>query len=193
MFFFTAKLSRKRLVLLIVLAGAVVFALVYLLAGAGDAVTASGKIATNDERVGFLESYGWRVDPAPIEFSEVTIPEVFDEVYKNYNDLQQKNGFDLSKYRGRRVMQYTYRLIGYPGEADGNVVAHILVYRQKVIGGDICTLRLDGFMHGFSHKPGEKSSEGKQTSEARDGDDENESDGEETRETLDAVIPWMQK
>lgn len=37
---------------------------------------------------------------------------------------------------------------GYEG-ADGTVQANILVYEGAVIGGDVCSTELDGFMQGF--------------------------------------------
>jgi len=33
--------------------------------------------------------------------------------------------------------------------AEGKVYANILVYRNKVIGGDICSADASGFIHGF--------------------------------------------
>lgn len=50
---------------------------------------------------------------------------------------------------GKTVKRYTYIIHNYPDETD-QVRANLLVYDGKVIGGDICTLALDGFMHGFS-------------------------------------------
>ena len=39
----------------------------------------------------------------------------------------------------------------YPGyeNKDGVIRANILVYDGRVIGGDVCSVELDGFMHGF--------------------------------------------
>ena len=64
-------------------------------------------------------------------------------------DRQQ--GCDLSKYAGKRCKRYTYVIENYPGQAEG-VRANILVYKNKVIGGDVCSVELDGFMHGFAQR-----------------------------------------
>ena len=32
---------------------------------------------------------------------------------------------------------------------DGSIRANLLVYDGVVIGGDVCSVALDGFMHGF--------------------------------------------
>ena len=45
-------------------------------------------------------------------------------------------------------MRYTYKITNY-GEGEDTVYANILVYRDKVIGGDICSANVDGFIHGF--------------------------------------------
>ena len=53
------------------------------------------------------------------------------------------------EYKGKRVKRYTYEVTNYPGQASG-VRANLLVDGGMVIGGDICSLTLDGFMHGFA-------------------------------------------
>ena len=45
----------------------------------------------------------------------------------------------------------TDEIENYPGQAEG-VRANILVYKNKVIGGDVCSVELDGFMHGFAQR-----------------------------------------
>ena len=58
---------------------------------------------------------------------------------------------DLSKYKKKNVMRYTYEVTNYEG-ANGTVYANILVYRNRVIGGDICSADMKGFIHGFEKK-----------------------------------------
>lgn len=106
-------------------------------------------VTTNEKRVEFIQSYGWKVDANPIEEVEITIPQAFDDVYTNYNILQKKQGFDLSKFKGQRIKRWTYRITNYPGVTD-EVRVDLLVYNNKIIGGDVCTVALDGFMHGFT-------------------------------------------
>ena len=76
------------------------------------------------------------------------IPKEFDDVFTNYNAIQKTQGCNLEKYAGKRCKRYTYVVTNYPGQTD-NVRANILVYKDKVIGGDVCSLELGGFMHGF--------------------------------------------
>ena len=46
------------------------------------------------------------------------------------------------------MKRYTFELSEYDGY-DGRVLANVLVYRNRVIGGDICSADMTGFMHGF--------------------------------------------
>jgi hypothetical protein len=106
------------------------------------------KIKTADDRINFLRQFGWEVESQPVEEVEVTIPAEFDKVYQGYNELQKKQGFDLNKYLKKNVMRYTYKITNYP-EYDGDVYADILIYKNKVIGGDICSADANGFIHGI--------------------------------------------
>ena len=107
------------------------------------------KIKTNDDRIAFLSRFGWEVSETPVEEEKVTVPDRFDKVYMTYNELQKKQGLDLSKYKGREVTRYTYALTNYPGY-DGRVFANLLICKNRVIGGDICSADADGFIHGFA-------------------------------------------
>lgn len=105
-------------------------------------------IKTAEDRIAFLSQFGIEVEPTPVEEAEVTVPAEFDKVYESYNELQKKQGFDLSKYQKKDVMRYTYRVTNYDGY-DGEVLVSMLVYKKKVIGGDVCSADHDGFIHGF--------------------------------------------
>ncbi len=105
-----------------------------------------------DEILKFVSYYGWEVDKEPIEVRDVIIPETFDEVYDNYNAIQYEQGFDLKKYAGQRVKRWTYVVRNYPDTSpeDDYIRINLLVSDGSVIGGDVCSVKLDGFMHGFS-------------------------------------------
>lgn len=105
-------------------------------------------VSTNEDRVSFLESYGWDVDPNAVEIEEVVIPSEFDEVYNAYNEIQKKEGLDLKKYAGKSVKKYTYTVGNYGAET--TVLASVLVYKNKIIGGDISSADPNGFSHGFT-------------------------------------------
>lgn len=112
--------------------------------------TAAG---SDQERLHFISCFGWKVDEEPVEVREVIIPLVFDDVYRNYNEIQLSQGFDLSGFAGQRVKRWTYIIRNYPGTTidDDYVRINLLVKDGYVIGGDVCSIKLDGFMHGFSN------------------------------------------
>jgi hypothetical protein len=147
--FVSMKASRKRIIAFLVLAAAVVAAVVYLRWGKGtepQAQTFTGE--TNEERVAFLQSFGWQTEAGPAETREVMIPAQFNDVYQNYNAMQQAQGFDLAPYAGEVVTQYKYKVTNYPGETE--VFATLLVYGRLIIGGDLACAEANGFMHGFA-------------------------------------------
>ena len=118
-----------------------------------DAATEQNLTVSDESDIlSFISSYGWQVDEEPVEVREVIIPEVFDEVYSNYNEIQLKQGFDLEKYSGQRVKKWTYIIRNYPESSpnDDYIRVNILVCDGDIIGGDVCSVKLDGFMHGFS-------------------------------------------
>ena len=106
------------------------------------------KIRSNEERIAFLKAFGWEVDPTPIESTTVAIPREFDKVFGAYNELQRRQGLDLSGYSGRTVERYTYTVTNYQG-FEGTVLANLLIHRGRVIGGDICSADAGGFVQGF--------------------------------------------
>lgn len=112
------------------------------------------KVKTADDAAQFLSQFGWVVDAGSVETREVTIPSEFDKVFAGYNELQKSQGLDLSKYKKKTVTRHTFTVTNY-GDYDGTVYANVLVYRGRVIGGDICSADVSGFIHGFE-KPAEE-------------------------------------
>ena len=102
------------------------------------------KVKINDDRLDIAKKLGWEVEAEPIEIEEIIIPEEFDEVYEKYNDLQKEMGLDLSKYKGKKCKRYCYRVTNFDGEED--VHMNLLIYKDKIIGGDVSSTNLDGFM-----------------------------------------------
>ena len=155
----TAKVSKNKLIA----AGLIVLVVVILLVvcltnsdkipGRSDSTDASqsaqaapSEIKTNDDRVAILASFGWEVDPEPTQTQEVRIPTEPSEVFERYNDLQISQGFDLHDYAGKSVKRYVYEIKNYPG-SDDTYYATLLIYKNAVIGGDVCSSAQGGTMH----------------------------------------------
>ena len=106
------------------------------------------KIKSTADVVSFLSQFGWTVAAEPVEVKTVTIPSEFDKVFAAYNEMQKEQGLNLAKYKNKEVTRYTFSVSNYEGY-DGTVYANVLVYRNRVIGGDICSADVSGFVHGF--------------------------------------------
>ena len=136
------------------------FLTVLVLCEPGDTVAASGEealevvhyagIKTDADRVALLSSFGWQVaGEAPSATVEFSLPEEFDRVLLGYNELQKAQGLDLARYKGKTVTRYTYEITNYPTGESG-VQVNLLIYRNTVVGGEVLSAELDGFLHGLS-------------------------------------------
>lgn len=151
MFVYSVKASSIRFAAIMLLSVSLLTALILLVpsyepmsVSASETVNFS-KIKTNEDRMNFLTQFGWQVSEKAVEEVAVTIPDEFDAVFMEYNNLQKELGLDLSRYKRKEVMRYTYKVTNYP-EYDGVVYANLLVYRNMVIGGDICSADVNGFV-----------------------------------------------
>lgn len=142
------KANRKRILAFVILAMVVVGACFFLGRGENPEVTEKISGATNEERIAYLQSFGWQTDPEPAETREVMIPAKFNDVYTTYNVMQKAQGFDLKPYAGEICTQYKYKINNYPNENE--VYATLLVCGDVIIGGDVACAEAGGFMHGFA-------------------------------------------
>ena len=117
-------------------------------ATAGELHYSYDKIKSTEDVIQFLSQFGWEVAPDPIEVKDVVIPSEFDKIFSAYNEIQKEQGLNLSKYKSRQVCRYTLAVTNYQGY-EGTVYANVLVYRNRVIGGDVCSADVTGFVHGF--------------------------------------------
>lgn len=152
----TARIPRRRLA--VSGAAAAVLCCVVLIASllpssyyetGAFAVPNPKGIRTAEDRIAYLEYFGWKVSPQPSAVEELKIPEEFDERYLEYLDLQSGQGFDLTKYAGKQVKRYTYSIENYPTGETG-IAANLLVYKNTVIGGEILSPTMNGFLHGLT-------------------------------------------
>lgn len=149
-FIWTAKVHKGRIALTLALALAVcgVFFWGAAVSTRGAAVSAdiSPKgIKTEADRVDYLAQWGWLTSPEAVRIEELELPREFGPEYESYLALQSDQGFDLTKYAGKRVKRYTYDLLNYPGGVEG-VQANLLLYKNTVVGGEV---QGDGILHGL--------------------------------------------
>ena len=82
------------------------------------------------------------------KFFNTPIDKVVAEVYEKYNEIQRSQGLDLRKYKNKRIKRYSYEVKNYPGEI-ANIRANLLISDGMIVGGDVCSIEIGGFMHGF--------------------------------------------
>lgn len=103
--------------------------------------------STHATRMQYLQSIGVRVEEEAEQTKEITIPETFSDVYETYNRLQQRAGFDLSDYKGKKATVYTYRLL-----ENTEKKVTLIVCGGRVIGGDVSEAAFDGEMQPLPQK-----------------------------------------
>jgi hypothetical protein len=106
------------------------------------------KIRTDEDRLSFLASLGWQTTGEVVEEETFTLPETFDRVLLGYNEIQKDQGLDLSRYRKKKVTRYTYEVTNYEGY-EGKVYANLIVWRNRVVAGDISSADPMGFVQGL--------------------------------------------
>ena len=154
MFVLSVKPNRKKTIAVLgvlLVAVTAVIVLVSLRSQSAQAESAGKKYSlsagTNEERVAFFKQFGWDVKAEPVSTGDIAIPENFSDVYTAYNNIQKEQGLDLLPYAGKTCTQYIYQVTNYPQQE--YMRGTLLVYGGKVIGGDLSTPQLDGFMTGF--------------------------------------------
>jgi len=152
----TAKLPRRKLTLGVGLAALLCCCAIALNFGqalsreaSASAVPSPKGVRSNQDRIDYLSAYGWQVAETPLATQELLIPDEMDDSYDEYLALQSQQGFDLEKYAGKRVKRYTYEVLNYPTGEKG-VQANLLICKNTVIGGEVLSPQLDGFLHGLA-------------------------------------------
>lgn len=128
-------LTKKRLFLLFCAFIAVFLTVTQFLSVKAERI----ELLTNAQRVEYIESLRVAILSDNYKMKTVTIPQEFGKVYSNYNQLQLSANFDLRDYRGKEVTVYTY-------DCQDDKVVNLMVYKGRLIGGDISETSLGGSM-----------------------------------------------
>lgn len=93
----------------------------------------STEAADTAQQVKFLSQFGIKVDTKSKKSDTVKIPVNFDEVYEEYNKLQNEAGLDLSPFNGEDAARVVYKL------KDKDRYVTLLIFKAHVIGGHLST------------------------------------------------------
>ncbi len=88
--------------------------------------------STHQKRMEFLSYVGVNVNETAVAVKESRIPDEITGTVADYNLIQQKVGFDLSRFCGKAVTVYSYALSKNPQK-----IVSIFVADGKIIAGDI--------------------------------------------------------
>lgn len=164
MFVFSAKINKKNTIIGLGLAGVLIVGVAFLYPkeNADEAMAKNSSVeivdtmGMNDVKIksdidvyNYLKSFGWDVSEIPLRVETVVIPKEFDDVYEKYNELQERQGFNFSKAKGKKAMLYSFEINNHPS-GEKSVVANVIIYKKKVIGGDISSSDVNGFIHGLT-------------------------------------------
>lgn len=136
--------ERRKSAFYVVILCAVLIALV-LAAGNEQGNFHSVKVKSPNDLSEFLSSLGWECEINTLTEQSTVLPEQFDDTFIAYNAIQLKQSCDLTRYAGKKVTVYTVKILNYSDTTE-TVYATVMVYRGRVIGGDIHAAAMDGFM-----------------------------------------------
>ena len=149
----TTRFSKKKAVLTVIAVGAVMALLVILASVFPGSDGDRPRLSDNTQRVSYLQSLGWKVEPDPLETLQFLLPETLAEPYLTYNRLQKEQGFDLTDSCGKQVTRYTYAVTNYPDRPQG-VQLNLYVCEEQPVAGDVCCPGADGFQQALLDGPG---------------------------------------
>lgn len=137
MFVFSVKADRKQLLwgascLAAVAAAIVVSVSLPPKSAAVGSAAVDLRVSSTEERVQLLKELGHQVDGTVERVEEIRVPDEPDAALIAYDEMQSA-GMGLRAYCGKRVKCYTYTVTN----ATDTVFAHLYVYRDRVVAGDI--------------------------------------------------------
>lgn len=150
MFTKSLKLTKKRAVALLLLLGVILSAAVVLCSSPRSLLSTGDMLDVSQTkgREKYLASYGWEIDPGSEEARTVLLPKTFEGAVGEYAEMQTSQGYDFASYAGLECRQFTYEVTNYDGRV-GTVYATLYIKGTRVIGGDIHSADISGFMHGI--------------------------------------------
>ncbi len=110
-----------------------------------DAGVRFDRIENDADRRAFINAQGYTLAEGTVEEVTFSVPADFDRVISGYNEIQKTQGLDLSRYKGKKVTRYTYKVENYEGHK-GDVYVNLVVYRSKIIACDISSADPSGFV-----------------------------------------------
>ena len=150
MFVYSVRASGIRYFLLVLLTLAVLIGSIIISGADTAAVFAEGNIdlggvSEHEGRIEFIKQFGLEVGEATVSEESFTVPANFDRIISGYNELQRRQGLDLTKYKNKKITRYTYEVKNYDGY-EGTVYVNLFVFRDRVVACDVSSADPKGFV-----------------------------------------------
>ena len=143
----TQGFTRKKILTLLLVCALIL--LLFMTARSVFVKDAPPDLNTIEGREAYLKGLGWDIDRDSESFRSVVVPQKLEGIMAQYNKIQLRQGFDLSKHLGESCRQYCYDVTNYPG-GTGKVIVSLYLQNGEVIAGDVHSTAVNGFMHGLS-------------------------------------------
>ena len=140
----TSIFTRKKALLIVFISAALLLAFIFL----RFSDTKEHDLRTTEGRKMFLQELGWEIDIDSESHKSVLIPKELSGMLLEYNKMQQKQGYDLSRHCGEGCDQYVYTVTNYPAK-DETVLVTLYIQGKELIAADIHSTAMNGFMHGI--------------------------------------------
>jgi hypothetical protein len=131
---------KKILILLLIALSA--FSIILLCRTSSKQEEISATVLADSQFEPYLNLKG--LEGEKLSDEQITIPESFTGVYKDFADIQKAAGFDLSSFKGKQVRRVTYLITNY--SSDTEVIAELLLYGDKLISAALIENKPDGFI-----------------------------------------------
>ena len=139
MFLSVIKMPKGSLALIILAAVVLASSLVVSLKNnSGKVVAASDNLSV----LAYIESFDIDVLKEGLKEDEIKVPATFNDVYNNYNKIQEEQGFDLENYKGKTLKRYTYPMINI--EDEGSLFVEVLTFDGIIVAADIYSTNIGG-------------------------------------------------
>ena len=155
MFIITTRFSKARflqvLFMILIITGIL---LLCFLPQDLEGIKEEPTMKSNTDRLAYIHSLGWEVQPEPTETLQLQLPETLPANYIAYNQIQLAQGLDLRACCGKQLTRYTYTVDNYPNYPKG-VQLNLYICDDRIAAGDIIAIGSNGFQTGI-HYPAPK-------------------------------------
>ena len=156
MFVYSVRASTVKFFAFVLVAVALVFGIVGFSADASVSASADADgevvfsgVKTKDDRIAFMSRFGIQTTGEEQSGSFV-VPAELDRVILGYNEIQKKQGLDVSKYTRKKITRYTYEVTNF--NSDGKVYANLFIYRNRIVACDVSSVE-GGFVYPMTQLP----------------------------------------